>query len=78
MSQEPSQRASQPYIGHVGSSLDFIHHPQQFFGHSFMGHGQMFGHSHPQFGNSSNTQCQHVPSLYGFLLHQSGYGAGSS
>ena len=27
MSQEPSQPASQPYIGHVGSSPDFIHHP---------------------------------------------------
>jgi len=39
MSQEPSQFASQPYTGHIGSSPDFIHHPQQFFGQSSMGHG---------------------------------------
>ena len=39
MSQEPSQSASQPYTGHVGSSLDFIHHPQPFFGQSPMGQG---------------------------------------
>jgi len=78
MSQEPSQPASQPYTSHVGSSPDFIHHPQQFFGHSSMGHSQMSGHSHPQFGNSSNTQFQHVPSPYGFFPHQSSYGAGPS
>jgi len=46
MSQEPSQPASQPYTGHVESSPDFIHHPQKIFGHSSMGHGQMFGHSY--------------------------------
>jgi len=69
MSQEPSQPTSQPYIGHVGSSLDFVHHPQQFFKHLSMGHGEMFGHSHPQFGNPSNTQFQHVPSSYGFFPH---------
>jgi len=78
MSQEPSQPASQPCIGHVGSSPDFIHHPQQCFGHSSMGHSQMFGHSQPQFGNPSNTQFQHVPSSYGFFPHQSSYDVGPS
>ncbi|QCD81023.1 hypothetical protein DEO72_LG2g1347 [Vigna unguiculata] len=78
MSQEPFQPASQPYIGHVGSSPDFIHHPQPFFGQSAMGQGQMFGQSHPQFGNPSNTSFQHVPSPYGFFPHQSSYGAGPS
>jgi len=78
MSQEPSQSVSQPYTGHVGSSPDFIYHPQQFFGQSSMGHGQMFGHLYPQFDNPSNTQFQHVPSSYSFFPHQSGYGAGPS
>jgi len=78
MSQQPSQPASQPYTGHVGSSPDFIHHPQSFFGQSPMGQGQMFGQSHPQFGNPSNTSFQHVPSPYGFFPHQSSYGAGPS
>jgi len=32
MSQEPPQLASQPYIGHVESSPNFIHPPHQFFG----------------------------------------------
>ena len=57
MSQEPSQPASQPYTSHVGSSSYFIHHPPPFFGQSPMGQGQMFGHSHPQFGNPPNTSC---------------------
>jgi len=43
-----------------------------------MGQGQMFGHSHPQFGNPSNTSFQHIPSSYGFFPHQSTYGAGPS
>ncbi|QCD86880.1 hypothetical protein DEO72_LG3g1409 [Vigna unguiculata] len=76
--EEPFQPASQPYIGHVGSSPDFIHHPQPFFGQSPMGQDQMFGQSHPQFGNPSNTSFQHVPSPYGFFPHQSSYGAGPS
>jgi len=36
MSQEPLQPTSQPYTGHVGSSPDFIHHPNQFLGQSPM------------------------------------------
>jgi len=60
MSQEPPQPPSQPYTGHVGSSLDFMHHPHQFFEQSSIGHDEMFGHSHPQHGNPSNTPFQHV------------------
>ena len=78
MSQEPSQPASQPYTGHVESSPDFIRHSQPFLGQSPMGQGQIFGHSHPQFGNPSNTSFQHVPSSYGFFPHQSSYGVGPS
>ncbi|QCE03047.1 hypothetical protein DEO72_LG8g1066 [Vigna unguiculata] len=39
ISQEPSQPASQPYTAHVGSSPDFMHHHQPFFGQSPMGQG---------------------------------------
>jgi len=78
MSQEPSQPASQPYTGHVESSPDFIHYPYQFLGQSPMGQGQMFGHSHPQFSNPSNTSFQNIPSSYGFFPHKSSYGAGPS
>ncbi|QCD86946.1 20S proteasome subunit alpha 1 [Vigna unguiculata] len=59
MSQEPPQLASQPYTGHVESSPNFIHHPHQVFGQSSMGHSEMFGHSHPQHDNLSNTPFQH-------------------
>jgi len=78
ISQEPSQPTSQPYTAHVGSSPDFMHHHQPFFGQFPMGQGQMFGHSHPQFGNPSNTSFQHIPSSYDFFPHQSNYGAGPS
>ena len=78
MSQEPPQPASQPYTGHVESSPNFIHHSHQVFGQSSMGHGEMFGHSHPQHDNLSNTPFQHVPSSYTFFLSQSSYDAGPS
>ncbi|QCE08557.1 hypothetical protein DEO72_LG9g3586 [Vigna unguiculata] len=39
MSEELLQPPSQPYIGCIGSSPDFIHHPHQSFGQSSMDHG---------------------------------------
>jgi len=71
MSQELLQPPSQPYIGCIGSSPDFIHHPHQSFGQSSMDHGEMFGHSNPcmtthQTPHSKKCLCR----THSFCLNQ--------
>ncbi|QCE05644.1 hypothetical protein DEO72_LG9g649 [Vigna unguiculata] len=77
ISQEPSQPASQPYTAHVGSSPDFMHHHQPFFGPLWVKIKYLDIH----ILNLTTHQTPHSHSSLPHTVsskHQSSYGVGPS